>query len=73
MFALEWSHSSNDFHVQQLARGVASNKAAFTEDRPVKYVVIATGTRDEMLDLAEELRPILEYRNAARSGEGARP
>lgn len=67
--ALEWSKTSNDFHVQEVDRSTASNMAAFKDDRATKYVVIAIGTRDDMLALADELRPILEYRNAQR-GEG---
>ena len=66
MYALEWSQSSNGFHIQPLERSITSNREAFTEDRWCRYVVIATGTLPEMEDLAEELRPVLEYRNAER-------
>lgn len=66
MHVLEWSQSSNGFHIQPLEKSIQSNKDAFTEDRRSNYIVVGIGSHDAMTELAEELRPILEYRNAAR-------
>ena len=63
-YVLEWSHSSNGFHVHPLARALESGRAAFRENRRSDYVPIAAGTLDAVTALADELRPVLKGRQA---------
>lgn len=65
MYVLEWCRDSNNLHVQQLAQSLESAQRAFTQNNPVRYVIIGTGTHAEMLALADQVRPIVVRRQRA--------
>lgn len=67
LWALEWSHKSNSFHIQPANLMASKNRQAYTENRkPQDWVVIHIGTKDECHEAADAARVTLNQREKLR-------
>lgn len=67
-WVLEWSHKSNNLHVQPLAAALAFNMSRFflNARTPGDYVVVLVGTYAEVTAKADEIRPRVVSREQDR-------
>ena len=66
---LEWSHKTNNLHIQPLAKTLGINMSRFIlgTQTPHDYVPLSIGTRDQMSAAADKLRLTLVAREAERA------
>lgn len=66
LWALEWSHKSNNLHVQPAGRLAGMNMSRFVLDSPARgdYVVLAFGTHKEVNRAANQIRPTIIKRGS---------
>lgn len=57
-WVLEWSHGSNNLHIQPLARLLGLNQSRFIVNArpPGDYVLLAVGTHSEVSRAADNIR-----------------
>lgn len=65
---LEWHHESNNIHIQPLSRMTGLNRTRFVLNAPVasRYVPIFIGTRKQVEQEADKVRPTLIKREKER-------
>ena len=61
-YVLEWSHKTNNFHVQPLADALAAAQKALLENSPIDYRIVMVGTQDVCLKMANSHRDKLRER-----------
>ncbi len=61
-YVLEWSHKTNNFHVQPLADALAAAQKALLANSPIDYRIVMVGTQDACLSMAENHRAKLRER-----------
>ena len=61
-YVLEWSHKTNNFHVQPLADALAAAQMALITNSPIDYRIIMVGTQDVCLTMAQSHRDKLRER-----------
>ena len=67
-YALEWSHSTNNFHIQPVANLCAMNQQAFIDDKPLRdYAVLMVGTLDAVSQMADHWRERIKERDRVRN------
>lgn len=66
-WTLLWSKQQRCFHVEPLERTMESGMQFFKNDQTNDYLLLSVGSRDEVCDLAEKLRPLLMERETVRS------
>lgn len=66
IYALLWSRSSNCFHIESLADTARNGMRFFSRDARNDYLLLAFGSRQEMQDRADELRPTITERAEVR-------
>ena len=71
IYALLWSKKSNGFHIEPLSRAAESGMQFFRQNTSNDYLVIATGSEDEMDAKANELRPLIYERHEAQLLHGS--
>ena len=57
-YVLEWSKSSNGFHIQKLGHLLKSNERSFSNNASHDYLLLMIGTKDECCESADKLRGI---------------
>lgn len=63
-YVLEWSQSTNNFHIQPLDSLLAHNQQRFIDDKPLNdYVVLMVGEKDAVHDMADHWRARLDSRS----------
>jgi len=67
MWALEWSHKQNCFHIQKICDSLASMQAMFIKDAPNDYKIIFIGPKESCHAMADAQR----YRITQRSDRAA--
>ena len=65
-FTLLWSRRSNSFHIEPMERTCKSGMRFFVNNVENDYLLLFTGSKDECVAKAEELRPIREERAIVR-------
>lgn len=64
---LLWSRSQNCFHIEPMAKLLATNFDAFVGDRALNdYHLIACGSDEHVRQMADELRPQIHKRDKRR-------
>lgn len=63
-FALEWSKSSNGFHINEVSYLLPANRRLFELNKSHDYIILMIGTKDECTAAADVLRPTLIKRAA---------
>ena len=67
-YALEWSHSTNNFHIQPVSDLCALNQRSFIDDKPVRdYVILMVGTLEVVSNMAEHWRERIKERDRVRN------
>lgn len=67
-YALEWSQSTNNFHLQPLANLLAMNQEAFISNKPPKdFVVLMVGEKDAVERMADHWRIRIAERDRVRN------
>lgn len=67
-YILEWSQSTNNFHIQTVASLCANNQEAFINDKPMRdYVVLMVGEFDAINRMADSWRSRIEERDRIRA------
>lgn len=61
-YVLEWSHKTNNFHVQPLADALAAAQKALLTNSPIDYRIVMVGTQDVCLTMAQNNRDKLRER-----------
>jgi len=65
--ALLWSKQQNCFHIEPMDRLLRTNLRAFVNDSALSdYHLIASGTDEEVRQIADRLRPEINKRDKAR-------
>jgi hypothetical protein len=70
LWALEWSHRANVFHVQRLDEALSFNRRLYQENTATTndYRILLMGTKDECENAAEGSRHTLQERES-RNGQ----
>lgn len=66
IFALLWSRSSNCFHVEPLEQTAKNGMRFFQRESRNDYLLIGYGSHEQVCELAEKLRPIINERAEVR-------
>lgn len=66
VFVLLWNRDSNAFHVESIERACSNGMRLFHSNVESGCRLLFTGTKDECLAKADELRPIREERDVVR-------
>lgn len=65
-YVVEWSHSSNNLHVQRLETTLAGNQKRFLLDKPLNdYHILFVGELDACSQFADHIRGRLHDREKA--------
>lgn len=66
LWVLEWSHKTNNLHIQPSGRLAGLNMSRFVLNAPVRgdYVVLAVGTHKEVSEAADQIRPTIIKRGS---------
>lgn len=56
IFVLEWSYSTNNFHIQPLDRAMADAQMRFIDNKAINYAPIYIGTFDQVSKFADHHR-----------------
>lgn len=65
-YALLWSRKSNGFHIEPLSSTCEAGMRFFQSNQANDYLVLFVGTRDQVSDKADELRPVCIERQEVR-------
>lgn len=68
-YALLWSQSQCAMHIEPVMDMLTENRRACAADRPMDYVPIAIGTREECDAAANRLRPVLYARRSGATAQ----
>lgn len=68
LFVVEWSKSQSALHIQPLSKALHEARMRFAEDvdAPNDFQIIHVGDEASVYSVADQLRPILEKREAAQ-------
>jgi hypothetical protein len=62
-YVLEWSQSTNNFHIQPLPNLLAFNQSAFLDNKKVPdYMVLMVGEKQAVDEMADHWRHYLQRR-----------
>lgn len=68
LYVLEWSQSTNNFHIQPLANVCAANQMAFIEDkRRPDYHILFVGEKESVHRMADQWRDRVSERERVRN------
>jgi hypothetical protein len=67
-YVLEWSHKTNNLHIQPLESHLAKNQEAFIDNQQTpEWKVIFFGTLDAVQEMADHWRDRIRLREAQKS------
>lgn len=67
-YVLEWSHKTNNFHIQPLEQHLSTNQERFIDNqRTAEWAIIFMGTHDAVTEMADHWRDRLKLREVQKS------
>ena len=67
-YVLEWSHKTNNFHIQPIEHTLTRNQERFIDNRPCNdYAVIFVGEFDAVTEMADHWRSRLVDRESLKA------
>lgn len=67
-YVLEWSQSTNNFHIQPVSQLCARNQQAFIDDKPLRdYAILMVGEKDAVHAMADSWRERIKERDRVRA------